>query len=425
QPICAPQSGWEPPPPDALLGPTLGTSLNQAELFLAGELLRWLLDTRGPSGVLDFMADLNRSDTPDEVRAEYLERFGSPIDLDLYAHWRPVGEPLAPERAGCLGPEAPRDSTRSRISLEASFDCGSSAVRNDFTNPGRAFVEWTLTIDESTAGTYHLGGLLPDGFALTISTCECRPLSFVTQLPPNDSFLWSDHGGFHPDYGATLAPGAYRLRAYGPIGSSLDFEIFTPCNFVLQNCPNGQQCTPKGRCKDEVEDPGQHGDSCWPTFVFDEETLPCDAGLSCIGLYDQPGVCLPYCDEDTGVSCPGELSCEVLSTCTSTCDPFVADCDDGWTCVANFETGGGGCYPVPGGDLGLLESCWQIEFTCAPGLTCKNLPLDGCHDPESWIDFSGCCTPICDPAAPDPGCPPELPNCELRNEEGVLGTCRP
>lgn len=127
RPTCTARSTWEPPGADSLLSKTLGTSLNTGELYLAGELLRWLLDTHGPDVVLEFMATLDRSDLPEEVRLAYLERFGSSIDIDLYAHWRPADEEISPARAGCVGVEIERDPTRPRMRLEASFRLRQSA----------------------------------------------------------------------------------------------------------------------------------------------------------------------------------------------------------------------------------------------------------------------------------------------------------
>jgi hypothetical protein len=91
-----------------------------------------------------------------------------------------------------------------------------------------------------------------------------------------------------------------------------------------------------------------------------------------------------------------------------------------------METGSGGCHPFPPADLGLLEPCGLFDFACGPGLVCETLyGIDGCHNPDAWVDFSGCCTPICDPAAADPGCPAELPTCEVLEETNLLGTCQP
>jgi hypothetical protein len=422
RPRCRAEADWAPPSASELLSKTLGTSLSEEDLYVAGELLRWMLDTHGPADVLDFMATLRRSDSPNRVRLAYLERFAAVLEHELYAHWRSAEAPLEPERAGCVAPELPRDEARSRLLLETSFDCNSPLVRNDFNDPTRVFVEWTLTVDEHTSGYYFLDGELPKDVEVTLHTCDCLRDSW-TEYPPMSAYMWGNE--FHPEYGASLGPGTYRVRAYGPIGSSFEHEILAPCDYAQQNCPTGQQCTPWGRCEDQLEDPRQLGDSCWPSEFQGGGPRPCAAGLTCVGPIDGDGVCMTYCGEPTDGSCPASLSCEAANACTETCDPFVAGCEPGWSCIPNLETGSGGCYPFPLGELGALESCWTLEFACAPGLSCENLPeLDGCHDPGSWFDFSGCCTPICDPAADDPGCPAELPNCEAR-EGHTLGTCQP
>ncbi|HVI03434.1 MAG TPA: hypothetical protein VM869_32285 [Enhygromyxa sp.] len=424
RPMCTAESSWDPPSPNELLSKTLGTSLSEEELYLAGELLRWMIDTHGPDAVLEFMATLNRSDSPDQVRLAYLERFGSAIDLDLYAHWRPADEPLAPERAGCVAPELPRGDSPPRLIVDATFDCDSARVRNAFAEPERVFVEWTLTVDERTAGWYRLSGELPEGVTLALGSCECRHDIGWTHYPPGTT-PWHN---FDLEFGEHLEPGVYRVRAYGPIGSSLHYEILAPCDYGLQNCPAGQQCGLGRSCEDEVEDPGADGEPCWPPFGAVEAPLPCDVGLICVGpiSLEQEGICMPWCDEPADMGCPGELSCESFSVCTETCDPFAPVCAEGWSCVPNRQTGGGGCHPIPPGDRGLLEPCSQLDFACGPGLVCETLyDLEGCHNPDAWIDFSGCCTPICDPAAAEPSCPPELPNCEAANEDDLLGTCWP
>jgi hypothetical protein len=422
QPKCTPYSSWDPPSANEVLSKTLGTSLDEEELFVAGELLRWLLDSRGPDTVLDFMVTLDRHDTPDEVRLGYLERFGSTIDIDLHAHWRPADQPLARARAGCLAPELPRDDTGTRFLLDATFDCGADNVRNDFENPGRAFVEWTLAVDESTAGYWLIEGELPEGVELTIGSCECEP-EVWTQPPPDGSFFWNEV--FDPEDPKGLFPAVYRLRAHGPIGTSVHVGLIPPCDFAQQNCPAGKQCTSGGLCEDEVEDPGQHGDPCWPPFDWEDAPLPCEPGLFCVGPVDPlaEGICMPVCEESS--DCPDQLTCESLSVCTESCDPFAPICEQGWSCGPNLSTGGGGCHPFPVGELGLLEACSQLAFSCSPGLVCETIhDIEGCYDPDAFIDFSGCCTPICDPAAGDPACPPELPNCQV-DEGNVLGTCAP
>lgn len=417
RPMCTARPEWDPPAPDGLLKKTLGTSLSEGELYLAGELLRWLLDTHGPEVVLEFMATLDRSDRPNEVRLAYLERFGSPLDTDLYAHWRPADEEVSPDRVGCVGVEVERDPTRPRVRLEASFDCDNPRVRNVFQDPSRVFVEWILTIDETNSGRYLLDGPLPAGVSLEAHRCECEWASW-TEFPA---------GGYYSSInfedGTHLRPGTYRVRAYGPIGSTLDYELIAPCDYHAQNCEPGQQCFLGGSCLEQVPDPGQLDEPCEPAFSEGHAPQPCDAGLRCVGPVEQPGVCMSMCGAQAG-DCPADMVCEG-DFCARPCDPLAQDCDEGWRCMPNFETGTGVC--IPSDDLGVLDSCTAFSVFCGPGLWCESiLGIPGCFnpDPDVWFDFTGCCTPICDPAAAEPGCPPELPNCEAA-KGGPLGTCRP
>jgi hypothetical protein len=409
---------WQPPSVDTLLGASSRGYLRDEGRYLGGELVRWLLDTRGPEQLLAFMAPLGRHDSPDEVRVAYLEWTGGSIDSDLYAHWRSDDAPVDPGRAGCTAPAAPLGDAPSRIRLAAEFDCDSPRVRNDFEDPSRVFVEWTIDVPADRDGVWSLLDALPEGVTLEIWDCQCTTEAWsVFASPPNEQW---------PSYDDRwLDAERYRVRMYAPIGATVDIQLQAPCDFVAQDCPTGQQCTQGGDCLPQVDDPAQLGDPCWPAFGYDESPLPCAVGLTCIGPAGGDGVCLPVCD-DSGedATCPGELTCFDGLACTEACDPFTSMCGDGWHCIPDFGTGNGGCIPSTS-ELGVLEPCDLFDFSCGPGLVCENIPeLEGCHDPEAWIDFSGCCTPLCDPAAVEPSCPPELPNCEPEGEAG-LGTCVP
>lgn len=407
--------GWEPRPVSELLAASSRDALGEEGRYLGGELVRWLLDTRGPEPLLAFMASLERNLSADEVRIAYLEWTGASIDTELFAHWRPDEAPVDHGRAGCLAPAAPLGEVPSKVRLATVLDCDSPRVRNDFEDPSQVFVEWTIDVPEGRAGVWTLIDPLPEGVTLTRSDCTCihEPWSFggMPEQPWDDNGVWLDAE-------------RYRLRAYGPIGAALDIQLQGPCDFIAQDCMAGQQCTQDGDCLAQADELAQFNEPCWPAFGYDEAPLPCDVGLTCIGPTGGDGVCMPVCDESSDdLSCPGELECFGFLECTETCDPFAPSCAEGWNCLPDFGTGSGGCIPGTS-ELGVLDPCGVFDLSCGPGLVCERFEIEGCHDPDAWIDFSGCCTPWCDPAALEPGCPPELPACEPEGEAG-LGICRP
>lgn len=408
---------WDPPSVDQLLAASSRDQIRQEGRYLGGELVRWLLDTRGPEQLLSFMATLERNQSADTTRLAYLEWAGSSLDTDLFAHWASDDAPVDPGRAGCLAPAAPLGDVPSQIRLAAKLDCDSPRVRNDFEDPSRVFIEWTIDVPDSRVSVWTLVDALPEGVTLTVSECNC----VVEQWSP---FGASPSEQAWPEDGARwLDAERYRVRVYAPIGTEFDITLQAPCEFAAQDCPAGQQCTLYGDCLEQVDEPAQLGESCWPAFGFDEHPLPCEAGLICVGAIGEQGVCMHACDGGDSTTCADPLACLHSLACTDVCDPFAPTCPEGWTCSPNFETGLGGCVPNTA-NLGLLEPCDVFDYSCAAGLVCERIPeLDGCHASDAWFDFSGCCTPLCDPNAMAPGCPPELPYCVAVADAG-LGSCR-
>lgn len=107
-------------------------------------------------------------------------------------------------------------------------------------------------------GRYALDGPPPAGVSVQASRCECTT-STSTEWPPGGYFS----GVEDLEGGAWLRPGTYRLRAYGPIGSSLDYELIAPCDYHAQNCGPGQQCFLGGVCLEEVPDPAPSKADRW------------------------------------------------------------------------------------------------------------------------------------------------------------------
>jgi hypothetical protein len=426
RPQCPRQQGTTLPTPDDLLLGAMSDRLGlpSASLddrrYYGGELLRWLLDTHGSAALLAFMADTNLAQGPDAIRERYLEHFGASFDAEVFAHLRGVDEPLTPERSGCLAPEAPRSPDINRIELEAELDCASPRVHNDFTNASWGYVEWRLTIE--TVGRYRLLEAPPEGTWLFIQACACET-GPLTQQPTWPFWLLVDGTYFEADVPLDLNPGVYRLRWSGPLdrGAILDVAIEEPCDFGVQDCGPGEQCTPDGECVEAPTDPPKLGEAC--DYSEESKGWTCELGSLCIGdLLDdgvEEGLCMSYCDPGTaGFECSSELECSHVEVCAESCDALVQGCEAGWGCVPDFDTGVGSCLPV--GEVGLFEECVGVLLECEPGLVC----LPNSVIPSCWGDgwFSGCCTPLCDAGAVDPGCPAELPNCVA--QAGTLGVCR-
>src|SRR5690606_9869691 len=170
-PSCEPnQPSWYPPSVTDLLAAPSRHALGDDGRYRGGELIRWLLDTRGPEQVLAFVAAVPRYQDPNLVRLTYIEHFTSILDDDLFGHWRSDDEPVDRERSGCLAPELPRNEPGSTRRLAASLDCGAAEVRNDFADPSRVYIEWTLTVTEAEAGDHRVIGTLPEGVELTIES---------------------------------------------------------------------------------------------------------------------------------------------------------------------------------------------------------------------------------------------------------------
>lgn len=418
RPSCEPSPiDWDAPSLTQVLEASSRTSLDNEGRYLGGELVRWLLDTRGPEQLFALMSDLNRYSSASEVRVAYLERFGSNIDADLFAHWRPDDALVDFGRAGCLGVEAAAGDAGSRVRLQADFDCDSPRVRNDFEDPSRVFVEWVIDVPEAWDGTWTLVDELPEGATLTIAECGCvgEPWS-AFGASSNQDEPWNEAGG------NWLNAGRHRLRVYSPIGTQLDIQLQARCDFAAQDCGVGQQCTHYGDCIEEADDPAQLGEPCEVPADY-EAPRTCAAGLICVGPRGGQGQCMEPCAGDPDDwSCAGDLVCTgwVDAICTDACDPIAQGCESGQGCIPGWQNQDG-CVPV--GDAGLFEPCRMFDLDCGPGLICESeKTVPGCWDFVEGVGPIGCCSPICDATAPDPGCPSELPDCVLF-DEGPFGRC--
>lgn len=426
-PSCAPTEitltgePWPFPSATTVLAATSRGALDSEGRYLGGELMRWLLDVHGPEKVLTFMRAVGRYDNTGLVRVTYTEHFTSILDTDLFAHFRPDDAPISPGRSGCIAPELPRESTTAR--LAGTLDCDAPGVRNDFNDPGLVFMEWTLTVNPGEDGQYRLLGPLPKGVEVTLEQCACisEAWSRYVYEPPN--ITWP--------IGAWRWPtvGIWRLRVSGPIGSSFDFALETPCSLVAQDCPSGQQCSRFRECTDEIPNPGTLGSAC-AVPVDDAAPRTCAGGLECVGPRGGEGVCMQLCDSssspghraDWGGCAEGLVCGGWQRVCTNACDPLAQDCGPGRGCVPDSKQGGT-CLPI--GAAGLFESCRMFETDCGPGLHCTvDHDLDGCVGYIENVGPTGCCSPLCDATAADPGCPVELPVCDGFYDDEPVGVCR-
>jgi hypothetical protein len=419
-PWCPPLPSWVPPNAAKWLDAADASELPEHGEYLGGELVRWLLDVHGPEVVLDFTATLGPLRDAASIRSAYFDRFGAPLDTELFAHLRGLDDPLAPAQSGCLAPEIPAATSFLGFELDATLDCDSPRVHNDFARPERLYVEWTLQVGAAEGGLFHLLDELPAGSELHFEPCTCL-LGEGTNWSSLSEFVFDDSTAV---WDAPLEPGVYRVRWSGPAGATLDLDIAAPCDFAAQNCPDGLACDPYNECVDPPSNPQLQGEPC--TVDEDPSSLQgnCDVGLYCLGdtLGDgiDDGVCMAYCgDGSLGVVCPDGLSCGALGVCAVDCDPLLQDCEPGWGCFPALSSGAGSCLAA--GELGLFEPCSLFDIgSCAPGLVCEsNQVFEGCG---GW--FEGCCTRMCDPDAANPGCPAELPNC-IANGDDMLGVCEP
>ncbi|KIG15225.1 hypothetical protein DB30_05769 [Enhygromyxa salina] len=415
---------WSLPDVDSLLAARGGGDLPTHGYFLGGELIRWLLKSRGPQPIKDFMESVYWGDSPDKLRTIYTEHFGSSIDDDLFASINWGSEGYSPAELGCRG-EHPSIDAEGRIHhLQATLDCSSPRVRSQFQDrdsEGLGYVEWLLEVEGNDDGLerFEVAGEIPAGTELSYARCDCRTTMPEEQGPhfldPTDARPVGSGGRMY------LRPGSYRVLWSGPLdaGHSLDVRLVGPCDFDKQDCPSGEQCTLWSECIPEIPEPAQSGEPC---VQIDHEPAVCVAGSVCLGGEgggQVEGWCTPQCE--SGSDCSSGQACSVWGFCGVPCDVLAQDCADGYGCHPPLAEGVPVC--LPSGQVELLESCGLVS--CAPGLLCEPVEqLPGC---AAGL-FGGCCTQICELGQSDQ-CPPELPNCEpefygLGEAQGV-GVCLP
>jgi hypothetical protein len=185
------------------------------------------------------------------------------------------------------------------------------------------------------------------------------------------------------------------------------------CNPYAQDCDAGRKCVPVGNngdatwsstsCVTIAVAPKQLGEPCNVNqFALSGED-DCDLGLLCwaVDPVTLQGVCreLCGCSADTP-TCQGGGTCFVandglVAVCSDPCDPLLADCGSGLTCIP--PTAGGGptytCQPDASDGMNAPGSPCEFANECGPGLACVTTKvLPGC-------ELAPCCAEFCDPEA--------------------------
>jgi len=228
------------------------------------------------------------------------------------------------------------------------------------------------------------------------------------------------------------------------VAPGLDGELrCTACDAWTQDCPQGQKCNPWAddggnawnalKCVEVAPNPRKPGEPCTVEGSAVSGIDDCERGAMCwdVDPGTLMGTCVGLCDgspRDPSCAEP-ETVCLVsgasaLSLCLPTCDPVLADCPEGQTCLE----GGAGtffCITVPDNfPPGGIGAPCEFAASCDPGLACISSELvPGC-------EASGCCSPFCKVSAPNT-CP-DAPNqvCRPWYEQGKapegledLGVC--
>lgn len=392
--------------------------------YAAGaDLIHGMLAQYGPGDVLAFLAELNRDTPVDETRVKYQTRFGADLDEDFASFRRDPLDEFTPMQLGCIAPEPPRTGADGGVILQASMDCASPQVINDFYSAANGYgsnegsIEWTFEVTPEQAGVFVLKGAVEETGTLSVLRCSVNDFRWwhLADQGPSISGSYIPPKGGRAGEVLVLGPGLYQLEwkhALDP-NARLDVVFAPPCTFENQDCPEGQQCTIWNECAEQVEQPATLGDPCTETA---DGPHACEAGTRCLG-----GVCTAECDATR--PCPAGEACARQRVCGPICELLGDDCAPGLSCLPTTDAeltalARGQC--VAAGAGALLDACRRRESDCGEGLSCEWVGQGKCDSG----DLDGCCAPLCDPAAADPGCPEGLSHCDPL-ENRPVGVCRP
>jgi len=212
----------------------------------------------------------------------------------------------------------------------------------------------------------------------------------------------------------TDGPGTYNDPGVSRI---LQCDVWSP-----NNCPSGTKCMPWAddggsswnatKCTVMDPNPGQPGDICTTDGNL-SGVDSCEMGAMCMNIdhVSGEGICVAFC-EGTGpedATCDSGFACSIydedlLILCLPTCDPVVADCEYGQTCVPQRGGDGFVCVNDASEGAGFYGDYCFSENSCAPGHYCLNPEyVMGC-------ETAGCCSPWCDLGDDDP-CPGASTEC--------------
>jgi hypothetical protein len=223
------------------------------------------------------------------------------------------------------------------------------------------------------------------------------------------------------------------------------------CDVWDQDCARGHKCNPWAndggvvwnatRCVPVDDDPGAPGDPCTVEDNAASGFDSCEAGAMCwrVDPDTLTGECVGFCEGDElDPQCPASTSCViandgVLVLCLPTCDPILADCEEGEQCIPQAEDGSFICVVTGAEPRAAYGDPCEYVTSCDDGLTCvSSMQLQGIG--ACSPDVAGCCTAYCDLGAADPdaACPdqPLGQACEPYYEPGEappgfenLGVC--
>ena len=193
-----------------------GSDLNGRAYYVSGELVTYLKQVHGRDSVLNFIEGLVRPEllapTPSrqEVTDQYHEYFGTHLSEDLWRSPRPA-DLLTPDELGCDAPML--EEHNRQLSLQATLDCDSVRVENDFENPTQAFVEWGFSNPSNRSFRFH--GQLPPETSLELIPCAC---DIPGGLP---NIVWEGSEDLMMD----VPEGQYTVRWRGPVGLAEELDV--------------------------------------------------------------------------------------------------------------------------------------------------------------------------------------------------------
>jgi hypothetical protein len=206
------------------------------------------------------------------------------------------------------------------------------------------------------------------------------------------------------------------------------------CDPWLQDCPDGEKCTPYSsdgdnswdllKCVPVMENPGAVGDPCTVEGSGVSGIDSCEKGAVCWSVDAETGEgnCVAQC---TGTPDMPECAAEgtsclnsnngTLTLCLPTCDPLLQGCPDMDLCLPNpSETNSFICVVDASGDEGQEWDACEYVNACDAGLLCANPALATECD---W-QAAGCCLPFCDLSIVPTACKGVDQECLAWFEEG-------